>query len=306
MDAVIFGNVTLDIICYPVNNVPRRESISFDQVAVSPGGCASNVAIGMATIGIPTALVARTGDDDSAELLYQYWRRVGLDTRFVERQPDIPTAVSVGLVDSNFQPRFVHTPGANGALSAEALDIPSLAAAGARFLHVAGFFVLPGLLDERLSQKLAQAQNLGLRTSLDVVFTERMDDPHLRASLWAAMPHLDHFLCNDYEAYRMTDIRDSKKAARALKARGATNVIVKLGEKGCWVESDSFTGRIPAPKAEVVDTTGAGDAFAAGFIAALCRGADLPTAAEAGNRAGARIVGRLGAIQAWLDYQRNR
>ena len=301
MDAVVFGNVTLDVICYPVNDVPRQESISFDQVTVSPGGCASNVAIGLATLGIPTALVAQTGDDDSAELLYPYWERVGVGTRFVQRIPDIPTAVSVGLVDSDFQPRFVHTPGANGTLSAEAIDPPTLAAAGARFLHVAGFFVLPGLLDERLSQKLAQAQSLGLRTSLDVVFTERMDDPKLRASLWQAMPHLDYFLCNAYEAFRMTEIRDPGQAARALKERAAANVILKLGEKGCLVEGDTFSGEIPAPKVDVVDTTGAGDAFAAGFIAALSRGADFTSAIAAGNQAGAHIVGKLGAIQAWLE-----
>ena len=301
MDAVVFGNVTLDVICHPVNEVPRRESISFEQVAVSPGGCASNVAIGMATLGVSTALVAQTGDDDSAELLYPYWERVGIETRFVQRIPNATTAVSVGLVDSDFQPRFVHTPGVNGTLSAEALAPPSLAAAGARFLHVAGFFVLPSLLDERLAQKLAQAQSLGMATSLDVVFTERMDNPKLRASLWQAMPHLDCFLCNAYEAFRMTDIRHPEQAARALRKRGAANVIVKLGEKGCIVEGDAFTGKVPAPKVDVIDTTGAGDAFAAGFIAALSRGSDFSAAIEAGNQAGARIVGKLGAIQAWLE-----
>jgi len=129
MDAVVFGNVTLDVICFPINDVPRQESISFDQVAVYPGGCASNVAIGLAALGIPSALVAKTGDDDSAAMLYQYWERVGVETHFVHRMPNIPTAVSIGLVDSDFQPRFVHTPGANGKLGAEALDLPELAAA---------------------------------------------------------------------------------------------------------------------------------------------------------------------------------
>ncbi len=301
MDVIVFGNVTLDVICYPVNEVPRRESISFEQVSVSPGGCASNVAIGLTTLGVPTALVAQTGDDDSADLLHQYWERVGVETRFVQRAQSAPTAVSVGLVDSDYQPRFVHTPGANGTLDAEALDLPTLAAAGARFLHVAGFFVLPSLLDDRLSRKLAQTQGLGLRTSLDVVFNVRMDDPELRASLWQAMPYLDCFMCNAYEAFRMTDLRDPEQAARALKEHGAANVIVKLGEKGCLIEGDAFRGRIPAPKVDVVDTTGAGDAFAAGFIAALCRGEGFTRAIEAGNQAGGRVVGELGAIQAWLE-----
>ena len=70
----------------------------------------------------------------------------------------------------------------------------------------------------------------------------------------------------------MTEIHNPEQAGVALKERGAANVIVKLGEKGCSIVGDSFTGQIPAPKVAVVDTTGAGDAFAAGFIAAYAAG----------------------------------
>lgn len=300
MDAVVFGNVTLDAICHPVNEVPRYESLAFERAMISPGGCASNVAIGLASLGVPTGLIAHIGDDDAAGLLESYWQRVGIDTRFVQRIPQVTTAVSVGLVDDDFQPRFVHTPGANGHLTAEAIDPPTLLSAGAKSLHVGGYFVLTNVLDEILSEKLAQAKALGLVISLDVVYNVRMDDPKIRAALWKAMPYIDYFLCNMKEATRMLDEDDPQKAARALKERGASNVIIKLGAKGCWVKGDSVSKAIPAPKVEVVDTTGAGDAFAAGFIAALNQGANLEAACEAGNQAGARIVGKLGPIQAWL------
>jgi sugar/nucleoside kinase (ribokinase family) len=128
-----------------------------------------------------------------------------------------------------------------------------------------------------------------------------MDDPKLRAALWEAMPYLDYFLANDHEAFRLTGEKDPQMAAAILRERGAQSVIVKLGAEGCYALSDEFTGEVPAFKVEVVDTTGAGDAFAAGFIAALARGADLKGACEAGNRAGARIVQKLGAIEGWLD-----
>ena len=136
MDAIVFGNVTLDIICYPVDDVPRRESISFDDVAVSPGGCGSNTAIGLAALGVPTGIVACTGDDDSADLLFRYWERAGVDTRFVGRTPGSPTGVSVGLIDSGLQPRFVHTSGANAGLTAEMITLPTLTAAQARFFNI--------------------------------------------------------------------------------------------------------------------------------------------------------------------------
>jgi len=302
MEAIVFGNVTLDVICATVDDVPRHESISFEQAAVTPGGCASNTAIGLASLGVATGLVALTGNDDSADLLDRYWTRAGIDTRFVQRNDNVSTAVSIGLVDSDFQPRFVHTPGANGQLSADHLDGKTISETGARYLHVAGFFVLPSLLDTRFGEKMAQIQAAGLSTSLDVVFNVRMDNPQLRAALWVTLPYLDYFTCNAYESFRLTGEEDPIKAAAALKQRGASNVIVKLGAEGCWVDGDSFSGQVPAPLVEnVIDTTGAGDAFAAGLIAALLRGADLGAACRAGNQSGAQMITQLGAIAGWVD-----
>jgi sugar/nucleoside kinase (ribokinase family) len=300
MEAVVFGNVTLDIICFPVNEVPRHESIAFDDVTVSPGGCGSNTAVGLAALGIPTGIVARTGDDDSADLLFRYWERVGVDPRFVRRTPGKPTGTSVGLIDDNFQPRFIHTSGANRGLTAEVIDPASLSACGVRFFHIAGFFVLPNLF-EQVGEKLAALRELGITTSLDVVFNIRMDDPKLRSVLWAALPQLDCFIANDQEAARLTGEDDHGKAAAVLRNRGAKSVIIKLGEAGCYGLSDSFSGIVPATQVDVVDTTGAGDAFAAGFIAALTRDDDFRSACMAGNRAGAKICTRLGAITAWLE-----
>ena len=111
MDILVLGNVTLDILCSPVDDVPRRDSIAFDDAAVTPGGCGSNTAIGLAALGVETGLIARAGDDDTADLLFRYWERVGVDTRFVRRVPGEITGVSVALVDSDHKPRFIHTTG---------------------------------------------------------------------------------------------------------------------------------------------------------------------------------------------------
>jgi sugar/nucleoside kinase (ribokinase family) len=302
MQAIVFGNVTLDVICATVDDVPRHESISFDEAAVTPGGCASNTAIGLASLGVTTGLVALTGMDDSADLLDRYWRRVGIDTRFVQRSDKNSTAVSIGLVDSDYQPRFVHTPGANGKLSADHLDVKAICETGARHLHVAGFFVLPSLMDERFGEKMSQIKTAGMSTSLDVVFNVRMDNPDLRRALWSALPHLDYFTCNAYESFRLTGEEDPIKAAAALKQRGACNVIVKLGADGCWVEGDAFCGQVPVPRVKkVIDTTGAGDAFTAGLIAALLGGENLEAACQAGNQAGAKMITALGAIAGWME-----
>ena len=300
MDVIVFGNVTLDIICYPVNDVPRHESIAFDEVMVSPGGCGSNTAIGLKSLGIPTGIIARTGDDDSADLLFRYWERIGVKVDFVTRIAGCPTGTSVGLVDHNFQPRFIHTSGANQEMTAEGIDPENLADLGVKFFHIAGFFVLPNLFED-LANKLEELQDLGIKTSLDVVFNVRMDDPELRQVLWAVLPFLDTFMANEPEAARLTGEENYEKAALILKKIGPKKVVIKRGISGCYGLSDAYSGIVPTRKVEALDTTGAGDAFAAGYIAALVRDQTFQEACLAGNQAGARICTRLGAITAWLE-----
>jgi sugar/nucleoside kinase (ribokinase family) len=298
VDAVVFGNVTLDTLCYPVDDVPRHQSITFERTIVAPGGCGSNAAIGLCALGVSTALVARIGTDDAASLVEWYWERVGLDTRFVHRVPDSQTAVSVGLIDSDAQPRFIHTPGANATLTADDIDVPALAAEGARFLHVGGFLVMPGVSSEQLAERLAEACASGLLTSLDVAVSQNRSKPD---DVWPCLPHVDFFFCNAREACFLTEENDPQDAVRVLRARGAWAVVLKLGAAGCRIESPDLSAHVPGLPAEVVDTTGAGDAFAAGFVARMLRDGDLKAACRAGNAAGARIVSVFGAVSAWFE-----
>lgn len=296
MDAIVFGNVTLDIICRTVDEVPRFESLSFENAEVSPGGCGSNVAIGLSALGITTSLICHIGQDIAGRMIKEYWGSTGIDTRFVIQETDRNTAVSIGLIDHDAQPRFIHTPGANVCLSVDDLNIEHLLTEGARFLHVGGFFVLPGLLDGRFPAKLAEARRAGITTSLDVVRSRQMSDP---STLWSCMPEIDIFLCNQQESIRLTGKDEPVDASVELRKRGAHNVFIKLGADGCWVNSDQFTGEVPAPEVDVVDTTGAGDAFAAGLIAALSRDADMVEACIFANQAGARMASAMGAVGGW-------
>lgn len=293
---VVVGNVTLDIICQTVDEVPRHDSIAFERAKVSPGGCGSNVALGISASGIQPVLVACCGVDNAATLIETYWREAGINIDYLERVKDIHTGTSVGLVDSDYQPRFIHTTGANAKLTPDKLDIPSFADIGARFIHTAGYFVLPGLLDVEFADKLEEAKGFGMFTSLDVVRSPRMDTPEV---LWPCLPHLDIFMCNEHEGSRITGQSDPHSIAEDLRARGSSTVIIKLGKNGCWLENEDYADLIPGSQVNVVDTTGAGDAFAAGLITALMAGGDIRGACLAGNAAGGKIAGSLGAIAGW-------
>ncbi len=298
MDAVVLGNVTLDIICQTVNEVPRHDSIAFENSVVSAGGCGSNVAIGLSALGIPTALIARVGNDTSFEIIRKIWKQVGLDERYVQCDSTMNTGISVGLVDEDAQPRFIHTSGANALLTANDIDVQALLGQGLRYLHVAGYFVLPGLLNGGLPNFLSTLQQHGIHTSLDVVRSPRMNNPE---PLWKCVPYLDIFLCNKHEGWRITGRSEASEIGSYIRSQGARTCIVKLGKDGCWLESGAFSGHIEGELVTAIDTTGAGDAFAAGLLSHLLRGDNLTDACRGGNRAGARIVGKLGAISGWLE-----
>jgi sugar/nucleoside kinase (ribokinase family) len=302
LKAAVFGNATLDVLCYPVDNVPRNNSISFERSAITPGGCGSNAAIGLRALGVDTWLVARIGNDLAGEIDLRIWKEWGINCQFVKKEAHLTTGVSIGLVDHDLQPRFVHTSGANAKLTVDDLDFSSLADNEVGWLHIAGFYVLPGLLDGRLGAVLRAAQARGLRISLDVVETPRMRET---SYLWPCLPFLDIFLCNQQEAQLLTGEAELFQAAAALHSQGAKTVIIKAGAQGCFLSSLGFLGaepvqrRIPALEVQVVDTTGAGDAFAAGLIAAILNGRGILDACQAANIAGSHVVTELGAISAW-------
>ena len=291
----IFGNVTLDIICKTVDDVPRYDSIGFQEAAVTPGGCASNVAVGLARLGDKVYLIACTGADLAADFLMQTWAKQNIETQFVQRVPSLGTGISVGLVDSQSQPRFIHTSQANGKLIKEFLDLDLLLEQGIGFLHTAGYFVLPGLLKHGFSETLREIKGAGIFTSLDVVTSPAMESPEY---LWPLLPYLDVFMCNRREAEILTGTADPAGASKILLEKGANKIIIKLGSEGCWLADTSLGLNISGlPVKEVVDTTGAGDAFAAGLLSALNKGQELEEACRAGIQQGAAAVKYLGAVK---------
>jgi sugar/nucleoside kinase (ribokinase family) len=198
-------------------------------------------------------------------------------------------------VDSDQQPRFIYSPGANSQLDQDILDRDSFLNAGIRFLHTAGYFVLPGLLNPAFGIALKEIQDAGIFTSLDVVRSPAMKSPD---PLWGVLPYLDLFTCNQGEARILSGCQEPDSAAAFFHQQGARRVIIKLGAEGCWLSDGTMSERIPAPGvAKVLDTTGAGDAFAAGLLAALREGQDLVSACQAGNQKGAQATQFLGAVK---------
>ena len=266
------------------------ELVATDDFLVQPGGCAANVAIGLATLGVPAAVAGRVGDDDFGRLVERDLASRGIDTRGVLRSADVGTSKSVIVPVVGEDRRFIHTFGANAAFTAEDLDDATLDAS--EVVYVGGYLILPGLREEDLAHRLSAARARGARIVLDIAVPSGQ-----KLSLEAVsrlLPLADYFVPNVDEARALTGMSDPARQADCFVERGAQCVLIKLGERGVHVRSGVDAFELPAPAVEVVEPSGAGDAFAAGLIVGMLEGWELERCVRFASVIGASACTALG------------
>jgi sugar/nucleoside kinase (ribokinase family) len=259
-------------------------------VRLGPGGSAANVAVWAAAAGARALVVARRGDDLAGRLL-----AAALAERGVGLHPPEPAAAVTGamlVVREAGERTFVADPGANRLLRAE--DAAG-ALGGAAAVFVSGYPLLRQESSAALAAVEAGAGAAGVPAAVDAASWPLLagDAGEL---LLAAAARAGTLLANLEEAATLTGRRDPQVAAGRLAARVGT-AVVKCGDRGVVVCAGAG-GRpltVAAPEAAVVDVTGAGDAFAAGYLVARAGGADPARAARAGTRLAARAVAVDGA-----------
>ncbi|MFD2795828.1 carbohydrate kinase family protein [Promicromonospora vindobonensis] len=271
---IVVGDANVDLVLRG-DVVPRFDQA--EQLAESAdlvlGGSASIAAAGVARLGVPTSLVARVGADTFGTFTLDALRACGVDVAHVETADDDPTGVSVIL--STPQDRAILTvPGTIPTLTGDRVTQVLDGLAGRPGLvHVASYFLQPGLA-LALPDVLARAKEQGWTTSLDT----NWDPGEEWAGLDKVLPHLDLLLPNRNElraiAGALGEPADLDDVALAVRiARRGPRVIVKDGADGGWsVGADGDVVRAPGVPVAVVDTTGAGDSFDAGYLAALAHG----------------------------------
>lgn len=273
---LVAGDANLDLVLRG-DVVPRfgQAEQLLDGADLVLGSSAGICAAGLARLGVDTALVARVGADVFGARTRELLADAGVDAASVA-VTDEPTGVSVILSAPDDRAILTLT-GALASLTADEV-LGALADAGATHLHVASFFLVPGLARE-LPGVLARARERGATTSLDTNW-----DPAERwEGVAECLPHLDALLPNAQEALALAralgdDPADAVAAAVALARRGPV-VVVKDGADGGFAASpDGSVVRAPGLVLDVVDTTGAGDSFDAGFLAAWLEGRPLADA----------------------------
>ena len=274
---VVVGDLAVDVLVTPTT-APVPDADVPARITTAPGGAGANTAAWLAARGVDVTLVARVGDDVAGRAVVDDLAAAGVDAA-VTVDPDAPTATVVVLVGPGGERTMLSDRGAAARLTAA--DLPALD--GVDHLHLSGYVLGGGSCAAGVAA-LAAARAAGASTSLDPQSTGGVPDLRLGG--------VDLLLPNTDELAALTGSTEPASATVLLDVAGA--VVVTAGPAGAsWVDRDGVR-TVRGPAVEVVDATGAGDAFDAGLLAAWLAGADPEAALRAGCAAGARAVSRRG------------
>jgi sugar/nucleoside kinase (ribokinase family) len=289
---VCLGILVADVIGRPLRSIPAAGSLVLvDEMGLHIGGCASNAAIALAKLDLPVEVIGKVGEDPFGDFVISVLQERGIGTRGVKRDSVKGTSVTMVMVDPDGERRFIHYIGANAALTLKDIDFRLISEAA--ILHIGGSLVLPGIDGEPTAELLRKARETGVITFLDTVWD---DTGRWMALLKPSLPFIDYFIPSLPEAQQITGYEKPEQVARDLIRRGVRTVALKMGAEGCLVMSeDGQVLRLPAYDVEVVDATGAGDAFAAGFIAGVWHKWTLEKTARFASAVGAMCVTGIGA-----------
>ena len=288
---VCAGVVVADVFVPPLPRLPDPgELVATDDFVVETGGCAANAGIALARLGVRPTVVAKVGDDLFGDFVRHELSAAGVDVSGIGRAADLGTSKTVIVSVSGEDRRYIHTFGANAAFCAA--DIAPAIVTAPDVLYVGGFLALPALRQDELAAQLRRARQSGTRVVLDVIAPSgRALSPDDVAGI---LPQVDYFVPNDDEAAALTGVRDPHKQVERLLDLGAGTVIVTMGEQGVVAGSPDGVIELPARRVEVVEPSGAGDAFAAGLVFGLLEGFDLPRSLEFAGMVGASACTKLG------------
>jgi sugar/nucleoside kinase (ribokinase family) len=284
---VSFGVLVADLFVPPLEALPAAgELVATDDFLIEPGGCAANVAIALRRLDVPVAVGGRVGDDVFGELVRRELAGQGIDTEGILSTPGLGTSKTVILPVADEDRRYLHTFGANAALTAA--DLPETA----EVIYIGGYLILPSLDEADLATRLRRARARGATVILDVVAPAGARPSP--AAMKPLLEQTDYFVPNHDEARAITGLDDPRRQAEALAGLGARTVMVKQGERGLHVLAGAEAFDLDAPHVEAVDPSGAGDAFAAGLALGILEGWAIERTAQFASVLGASACTALG------------
>jgi len=282
------GLAVCDVIASPVARTAMEvDTTRIDSLTMASGGDALNTACAIGKLGGQSVrLCARVGEDAFGRFVADQVAASGVESALIV-DGDNATSTSLILVEPGGERHIVYYGACNDALSAS--DVLGVDWSGVGHLHIGSALALMGL---DLTELLREAKRRNIVTSMDVTY-----DPTGRwmQTLEPALAYCDYFLPSLEEAHALTGETRPERIAAALSGFGIKGLAIKLGAEGSFITDFSQVWRVSARPVNVVDTTGAGDCFVAGFLHGLLAGLPLNECGNRGAQVAAMGIAQFGA-----------
>ncbi len=281
MVAIAMGVHVLDVLVRPVEAIPEGQGGTLvEEIRITAAGSAGGTALTLAKLGARTSSAGAIGADAAGEMLTGLLERGGIDTSHLVRRDDVQTSASVLPIRPSGERPALHVIGANATYGPD--DAPWDAIAASTHLHLGGPEFMGG---EAAARILSFARNNGVTTSADILAPgEQARD--ILDWIAPAFSELDYLLPNDEQVLGLSGEDDLETGCRGLVGRGVGCVAATRGAEGAVIVDAEGIDEVPAFEIDVVDTTGCGDAFSAGFLRGLSLGRSRRDAARTGLRDG--------------------
>ncbi len=289
----VIGAAVVDVFAGPVDKgIFEKDSVPAGNVGMSCGGDALNESVILSDLGIETELISLLGDDEAAGTICRCLKARGVDASKITRDRNIATGMNIVLVDDKGERYFITNPDSSlRKLSKE--HIMKYIKDMGNIVSFASIFVSPKLTISDMEEVFKAVKSKpGLILVADMTTAKNGE---IVKDIEILLKYVDYLIPNEKEAYILTGEADPKKCASILLEHGANTVIIKCGKNGCIYKSSSEEGSVHAyPAAKVIDTTGAGDSFVAGFITGLSKGLNLRNSCMYGCAVASVVVEHMG------------
>lgn len=295
---VSLGIHILDVLGRPVTAIPPGQNLALlEEIRVTVAGTAAGTSVALAKLGMQVTAMGALGQDEIAHMVVSIMQRYGIDTTSLVRKSGVQTSATMLPIRPNGERPALHVIGANGAFTLA--DVTWDAIAAANFLHVGGTSLMASFDGEPASHVVRFAKEHGLTTTWDFIGVPR---DNLAAMIAYSLPYIDYFMPNIEEARMISGLHGRHEMQRYFMEHGAKTVIFKMGHEGSAITTRDGEIRTPAYQVPVVDTTGCGDAWCAGFITGLSKGWSVREAARLGCACGSLVASGLGSDAGIIDF----
>jgi sugar/nucleoside kinase (ribokinase family) len=296
MRAIAMGVHVVDVLARPIEEIPAGQGGQLvDEIRITPAGSAGGTAVILGKLGAHVRSAGAIGTDALGDVMLELLGRFDVDTSLLVRRDDVQTSASVLPIRPDGSRPAFHVVGANATYGAG--DAPWDEIAACTHLHLGGPEFMGG---EDAAKILSFAREKGVVTSADILAP---GDQAAQIVDWIgpAFEHLDYFLPNDEQVLALSGADELEAGCRELLDRGIGCIAATAGADGAVIADSGGVERVPAFAIDVVDTTGCGDAFSAGFLRGIALARSRTESAVLGCAAAGLVAQGLGTDHGSFD-----